>query len=359
MISFELNEEQRIAQASVREFAASILAPEARKADDAAAVAPALLKQLWSLGIVQARAAGEPHAAIMSALLLEELALGDASLAIAVAAPLGFVAAIVEQGSDAQRAALLPLFSDDTYRAAAIALVEPSPAFDNLKLATRATLTSDGYRINGVKSMVPFASSASHFLVIAEVGGLREAFIVEAGAAGLSVEAPYVTLGLAAAQASTIQLKDVVVPASARLGEAKGSDVDRLVDGSRAALAALMTGLCQGVMHYVIPYTQQRVAHGTQLAKKQSVAFKIADMHMRIEAMRWMHWRAAATLDKSSDDATRLCRLAQVYAAQHTMWIADEGLQMLGGHGFTRDYPVEMWYRNARTLSMLEGTVGL
>ncbi|MBK4738509.1 acyl-CoA dehydrogenase family protein [Noviherbaspirillum pedocola] len=359
MISFELNEEQVIAQASVREFAAEVLTPAAQHADDQSALPSSVLAKLWELGIVQARAEeGVSDTAIMNALLLEELACGDASAAVAVAAPLGFVTAIAEQGSPAQKAHYLPLLSGDDFHGAAVLLMEPSVSFSSAKLATKARKVAEGYCINGVKSFVPLADQCQHFLVLAELDGRPQAFIIDAETARVERRNVPATLGLRGLRAGEIAFNDVIVPEQNILGEGAGCDAERLMDASRAALSAILTGVSACILNYVIPYTKDRIAHGEALAKKQTIAFRIADMHMKTEAMRWMHWRAARSVDHGSSTA-RLCRLAQIYANTHAMWVADEGLQMLGGHGFTREYPLEMWYRNVRTLSLLDGMVGV
>ena len=119
-----------------------------------------------------------------------------------------------------------------------------------------------------------------------------------------------------------------------------------------------MTGISRAVMEFVIPYTKERVVHGAALAQKQVIAFRLADMRIETDAMRWMTWKAAAILEKGGD-ATRQAQLACTYAREQAMWIVDEGVQMLGGHGYLRDNPVEMWYRDARTVSALEGVVGV
>ena len=119
-----------------------------------------------------------------------------------------------------------------------------------------------------------------------------------------------------------------------------------------------MTGVSRGVMEFVIPYLKERVVHGAPLAQKQVIAFRLADMRIETDAMRWMTWKAASILEKGGD-ATKQAQLAYTYAAEQAMWIADEGVQMLGGHGYLRDNPVEMWYRNTRSISVLEGAVGV
>jgi alkylation response protein AidB-like acyl-CoA dehydrogenase len=157
---------------------------------------------------------------------------------------------------------------------------------------------------------------------------------------------------------ANVSFKDVELSANARLGESSGCDVDRIIDSARTALSAIMTGTSRAVMEFVMPYVKERVVHGDALAKKQTIAFRLADMRIETDAMRWMTWKAASILEKGGD-ATRQAQLASTYTGEQAMWIADEGVQMLGGHGFLRDNPVEMWYRDTRTVSVLEGAVGV
>ncbi|MBN3785324.1 acyl-CoA dehydrogenase [Burkholderia sp. Ac-20353] len=359
MITFELSEEQELARAAMRSFAAGELRPVAQKLDRDSTIPTSTLDLLWSTGLVQMQdAENNAHCAVLNAIVLEELAAADATLALALAAPVAFAQAILDQGSPLQRQTLLPLFHGNAFHAAAIALMEPHFGSDISALTTTAVRDGDGWRLDGHKTLVPLASVASHFLVIAQAEGGRAAFIVERCASGVRVEAPVPTVGLRALGMSDVHFDDVFVSAAARLGEEAGSDVQRIVDSSRAGLAAVMTGLSRGVMEYVIPYAKDRVVHGSALASKQSIAFRIADMYIEVAAMRLMAWRAAFELG-GGRDATRAAQLAYTYAARQSMLIADEGLQIFGGHGFVREHPIEMWYRNARAVSMLEGVAGV
>jgi alkylation response protein AidB-like acyl-CoA dehydrogenase len=359
VITFELSADQKMAQSAMQDFARSALRPAARKQDTESRIAPDTLAALWDAGIVQSQSGEEGgRSAVLNAIVLEELAAGDATSALALAAPMAFVQAIIDQGSPAQHAALLPLFEGQNYLAAAIALLEKGFASDVTQLQTTAVETDKGWRLDGCKTLVPLAGKCSHFLVIARGPDGREAFIVERGTPGVRVETAVPTVGLRALEMADVVFDGVQLPASARLGEADGSNVQRIIDSSRAGLAAVMTGLSRGVMEYVIPYTKDRQVFGTALARKQSIAFRIADMHIDVNAMRWMAWRAATELEKGQS-ATRSALLAYTYAAQQTMVIADEGVQALGGHGYVRAHPIEMWYRDARAISMLEGMAGV
>ena len=362
MISFELTEEQKLAHAMVQDLAASTLRPAARDADDREAMPASILSEIWSTGIVQSQASADTDSAsssaTLNAILLEELAVASAAFAITAAAPIGFLSVIAAQGSAAQRSNLLPLFAAEQYRCAAVCVIEPDFAFDVSAIRTAATRTRDGYRLTGVKGLVPLAVRCGHFLVVAQCEGHLEAFIVDREAKGVIVGEKRPNIGLRALETATVSFQDVELSASARLGESAGCDVQRIIDSGRTALSAIMTGVSRGVMEFVMPYLKQRVVHGAPLAQKQVIAFRLADMRIETDAMRWMTWKAASILEKGGD-ATKQAQLAYTYAGEQAMWIADEGVQMLGGHGYLRDNPVEMWYRDIRTISVLEGAVGV
>jgi alkylation response protein AidB-like acyl-CoA dehydrogenase len=362
VLSFELSEEQRVAQATIGEFARSVLHPAAQQADRLSRIDQATLQAIWSTEIIQAQAVEDDAAGtrspVMNAVLLEELAAADATLALAVASPMAFVQAIADQGSRRQRELLLPLFCGDRFAAAAIALMEPQFQFDVTMLKTSAEQSGDGYLLRGRKSLVPLAADCSHFLVIAESNGAPDAFIVPRDAAGVRVGPAKGTLGLRGLAMADVEFEGAMVPAAMRLGEHNGCDVQRIIDSARTGVAAVLTGMSRSVLDYCVPYLKERVVHGVPLARKQVIAFRLADMHIEVEAMRWMSWRAASELENKRP-ATRSAQLAYTYAATQAMSIADEGVQAFGGHGFVRAHPIEMWYRNARSLSVLEGVAGV
>ncbi|KFG93437.1 hypothetical protein GQ56_0131750 [Burkholderia paludis] len=359
MITFDLSEEQEIARSAMRSFAEGELRPIAQKLDRESAIPASTLDLLWSTGLAQMQdTENKRQGSVLNAIVLEELAAADATLALALATPIAFEQAIMGQGSVAQRQALLPLFQRNSFHAAAIAVMEPHVDADVSMPKTEAVRDGDGWRLTGRKTLVPLASAASHFLVIAQADGKRAAFIVDRAAPGVRVEVPVPTVGLRALAMSDVCFDDVQIAPTARLGEHADADIQRIVDSSRAGLAAVMVGLSRGILEYVIPYAKDRVVHGAALASKQSVAFRIADAYIDVSAMRLMAWRAAFELG-NGQHATRSARLAYTYAARQAMLIADEGLQIFGGHGFVREHPIEMWYRNARAVSMLEGVAGI
>lgn len=359
MISFQLSEEQEIARATMMDFARQTLAPEMRRQDSASTCDEAILNAIWDLQIIQSQADPEmPRSPVLNALLLEELAYGDATVATAAAAVMGFIQQVADQGDQAQRRALLPLFLEKDLRVASIAMIEPGAGFDPSRLSTRAERVGDGYRLDGSKAMVPLARRSSHFLVTAMLDGVPAAFIVESAAAGLAIDAGHGVLGLRALESAALSLEGVLVPAAMKLGGEKGCDVQRITDSARVGLTAIMAGLGRAVLDYTLPYTKDRIVHGSALGQKQTIAFGIADMHVNVEAMRWMAWKAAWALE-AGEPATKAAQLAYSYARRRALAIADHGVQCFGGHGFVRAHPIELWYRNARALSVLEGIVGV
>lgn len=357
VISFELSEEQTIAQATAKSIAEQMLRPSARDADEAARIPSQVREALWALGIVHAQS--ESADPVLNAIVIEELARGDAAFAISLASTVAFVRAIIDLGTPQQQALLLPQFTGEDVATAAIALTESSFGFDVANLATTATATGNGYTLNGKKAFVPLAGECSHFLVIARDGDSQQAFIVGRDAPGVTLELMNKPLGLKALQMAAVSFAEVEVGAEMKLGGPAGCDVRRIVNSARVGTGAVLVGMSRAVFEYVSSYTKDRVAHGTALARKQSVAFRIADMHIAIEAMRWMTWKAATVLAKAGRDATRDARLLQTYSGDQALWIADEGMQLLGGHGYLRDHPVELWYRNAQTITVLEGLAGV
>ena len=353
MITFALTEEQQIAQSTFRTAARDILRTGARAADEAGAMSPETLTQLWALGLVQAQEEGSRDP-ILNSIVLEELGWGDATLGLAVAGTMAFSAAIADLGSAKQKAEILPPVMGDSPVPAAIAVTEPSFDFDVTDMRTTAVRVGSGYRIEGVKTYVPLAASCRYLLVIANLDGVLAPFIVSADSPGIRVE-PHAAMGLRALGLGRVHFNSVDIHEDMRLGEVDGGAAQRIIDCCRSGTAAMLSGLTRAVYEYVKDYTRERVAHGSALAQKQTVGFRIVDMHIAIESMRWMNWKAASELATRAPQATRSARLAHLYACEQATWITDEGIQLLGGHGFLRDHPVELWFRNSRAMTVLEG----
>lgn len=360
MISFSLTDEQQSARDAMRSFAAQAMRPIAREHDEAATLSDAFLAQAWELGLLPTQLPetlggyGATRSPVTNAIVLEELAFGDAALALAATASSAFAYAVHDQGSAAQQQKYVAPLCSDAHAFATLAVNESHAAFDLTHLRTTAERVGGGYVLRGAKSFVPLADRAAHFLVVARSGDGVDAFIVGRDAAGLSIGDREKSLGLKSLPTATLTLDGVQVGAADRLGGDQGADVARIFAHSRVALAAVLTGIGRAVLEYCVPYAKDRVAFDEPIARKQSIAFRLAEMHMEIECARWMTWKAAAQLEQGID-AGKSAHLARLFAAEKMMWVADNGVQVLGGHGFIREHPVEMWYRNARTLGVLEG----
>lgn len=351
-----LTEEQRITRQSMQRFAEQQLRSVARPADEAGCVPEGFLERTTELGLAllpvpeALGGAGEPRSPMSNVLNAEDLGYGDVSLALATLAPQGFINAILDFGDDAQQQAFLPRLAQEHFVPATVALMEKRATFELSELATQADREGDEYVLRGEKRMVMLGSSAELLLVIATLDGVPAAFVVERGSAGLTTTSEEY-MGLRAVDTATVTLADVRVPASHRLAN---FDLERLVDLSRLGIAAVAVGCCQAVLDYCIPYVKERKAFGEPIAWRQSVAFTVADMAIELEGMRLLVWQAASRAEQGLP-FHREAYLARVACAERAMQIATDGVQLFGGAGFIRDYPLEMWYRNLRAVGVLEG----
>jgi hypothetical protein len=205
--------------------------------------------------------------------------------------------------------------------------------------------------------MVPLGQSAELVLVIAQLEGQGPAaFIIEGRPEGMT-RTREEHMGLCTLELATLRFEDVQLPADALLG-AGSFDLQRFVDLSRVGVCALSVGCCQGVLDYVKEYVNERVAFGEPISNRQAVAFMVADMAIELEAMRLMTWRAASQAEQGLDFHQQ-AYLAKIACAEHAMKIGTDGVQLLGGHGFCREHPVEIWYRNLRAIAILDGVASV
>jgi len=352
-------EEQQMTREVVQRFAREEMAVVARPADEAGALPEGFLLKTVDLGLnfmpipEALGGVGAGRSPVSNVLNIEDLARGDMSMAIAALAPLSVINCVMDYGTDAQKERVSQVLATADFTPAALALMEPGVGFDARQLETTALRQPDGsYLIDGAKSMVAFGPEARLLLVFADTGeGGTQAFLVDSGSAGISFEAEDY-MGLRPLPLYTLTLSNVAVPADSRLSD--DLDVRRLVSLGKIATAALAVGTCQSVLDYVVPYVNERVAFGEPISNRQAVAFMVADMATELEGLRLMVYRAAAQAEQGAD-CTRSAFLAHRNAVKYGMKIGTDGVQLLGGHGFTREHPVEMWYRNLRALSVLDG----
>jgi hypothetical protein len=288
-------------------------------------------------------------------LVAEALAHGDMGLAVACLAPAAVSTALVLWGDASQQASYLPAFVGDDVPAAALTLLEPRALFDPFTLHTTARREGGGFVLDGAKSLVPRAADAELFVIAAALDGVPALFLVESGTAAVSVESEP-AMGLRGASMGRLLLDDVRVPASALLGDAQREVYADCVRLARLGWAALACGTSQAVLDYVIPYVNERQAFGEPLSHRQAVAFMVANIGIELEGARLVTLRGAARAEQGRSFA-REAALARKLTAEYGMQIGSNGVQLLGGHGYVKEHPVERWYRDLRAIAVMEGVV--
>ena len=356
------SDEQQMIRDTVAGFAAEQLRPAASAADTACATPKDVLAAAAELGIGSMQvpeslggAAGTERSVVTNALIAEALAHGDLGMAVACLSPVGVAVALAEWGTAQQQATYLPAFTDERAPVSTIAVLEPRPLFDPFKLSTAARRTdAGGYVLNGEKSLVPMAASAELFLVAASTTHGPALFIVESGSKGISISAEP-AMGLRAAGTTRVRFDNVQLSATALLGGGEGDfSYENFVARSRLAWCALSVGTAQAALDYLVPYCNERVAFGEPISHRQAVAFNISNIAIEAEGMRLLTWRAAA-LAAAGKPFVQQAALARRLCADKGAVIGADAVQLLGGHGFVKEHPVERWYRDLRAVGIMEG----
>ena len=345
----------------VTEFATEMVRPAAAEADEACEAPAELLSSANEIGLPILGVADDlggiatERSAVAGTLVAEALAKGDMGLAVSVLAPAAVSTALSLWGTEEQQATYLPAFteSEDNVPAAALALAEPRPLFDVREPRTIATRQGDGFVLNGTKSGVPRGHDAELFIVGAQLDGAPHLFLVESATEGLTVETDP-SMGVRAAGISKLVLEDVAVGSISLLGNAETYlEAVRL---SRLGWCALAVGTGQAVLDYVTPYVNEREAFGEPISHRQSVAFMVANIAIELQGMRLATYKAASRAAQGQD-FSREVALARKLCSDHGMRIGLDGVQLLGGHGYVKEHPVERWYRDLRAIAVMEGGV--
>lgn len=359
MYSFEPTDEQKMLIDAVQRFALNDLREAAHDADEAGEMPQALIEKGWELGVLQASVPEDyggfgEHSAVTGVLAAEEMSYGDIAGALAVMTPANFVLPILLAGSEEQKATLLPPVIEGEWKPFTAAFVEPDFDFFAGGMRTTAASNGKGFVLNGTKAVVPFADRAEGMLVYAAFEGNPQAFIVPRKADGVKVGERERLLGLNALPLHRVLFESVEVDGSARLGGPDGHDPAPLLAATQVAVAALAVGLSRAAYEYALQYAKEREVFDTPIAQKQSIAFMLAEMAIEIEALRLPVWEAAWMLDEGKD-ASREAYLAMTGAADMAMLVTDRAVQILGGHGYIREHPVERWMRNGRGIASFAG----
>jgi alkylation response protein AidB-like acyl-CoA dehydrogenase len=359
-------------QALARAFAERELRPRAAAWDQARAVDDAVFAQLAEVGFL-GMTVPEAHGGLgleppTYLLVLEELAWGDASVALGVAIHNGLVAgSIARHGTDEQRRALLPALAAGE-RLGAFALSEPQAGSDVGALATTARRDGAGWRLTGRKRWVTNGARAGLAVVFARTDAQKlGAFLVELPAPGWTVTRRETTMGYAASETVAVELDGVTVPAGGVLGDPRAGFrlAMQALDVGRIGLAAQAVGIARAAHEHALAYAVHREQFDQPIARFGGVQEKLAEMARRVAAARALvHW-AAARLDgataadadpRGPDALTAWAAMAKLTASETAVWVADEAVQVFGGYGYMRDYPVEKLMRDAKGTEIFEGT---
>ena len=361
MYSFEPNEEQQMLLEAVGRYAENDLRPAGHDAEEEGILPEKVVSKGWELGVLQASVPeayggfGE-RSAVTGVLAAEEMAFGDLAGTLAVMVPSLFVTPILLVGSEEQKQEYIPPVIEMDWQPYTAALIEYALDFDPLELKTTAKAEGDSYVLTGEKAFVPFAKDAEAMLVYASLDGVTQGFIVPKTVAGLSVqEEAEKLMSLNALPTYRVKLDGVKIPKANRLGGETGHDFQPVLAAMRVALAAMAVGVARAAFEYSRDYAKEREVFGVKVAQKQAIAFMLAEMATEIEASRMLTWEAAWKLDVGKEDACRDAYLAATGAADMAMMVTDRAVQILGGYGYIREYPVEMWMRNGRGFATLIG----
>jgi len=351
---FDLNftEEQQMTVDAMDQFALKILYSLAHQADHNAKFPTELWQHSLDLGLnyyalpeALGGVASEKNI-VSNILIAERLAKGDFSLAAGLLSTFSVINAITQWGSKQVQAVYLSSFASDAEIQASFAVQEATPAFNPMQLKTRAISDNGQFIISGEKTLVMLGETADLFIVSAEFNGKPDVFVVNRDHTIMVKKSP--AMGLKATE--TVTLKFNNTPAQ-RLGD-DDFNYAAFLDLGNLMWCAMAVGTCEAVKEYSIKYANERTAFGEPISHRQSVAFMIADMAIEIDAMRMLILNAAS-LAESGQSFHREAYLARLLCTEKSMKIANDGVQILGGHGFTKEHPAERWYRDLRATAIL------
>ncbi|MDB5453502.1 MAG: acyl-CoA dehydrogenase [Caulobacteraceae bacterium] len=364
-MDFDLSEDQRAIQDVARSFAAAEMAPHSARWDEDKHFPVDVLRHAASLGFgglyVREDVGGSGLSRLDASLVFEQLSQGD----VAVAAFLSIhnmAAWMVDRfGSEEVRQRFLPAMAT-MEKVASYCLTEPGAGSDAASLSTTARRDGDQYVLNGAKAFISGGGVSDLYVVMARTGGEGakgvSTFVVENGTPGLSFGAQERKMGWNAQPTAQVNFDDCRVPAANRVGEeGEGFRIAMAgLDGGRVNIASCSLGGAQLALDTAREYLQTRKQFGKPLAAFQALQFRLADMATELEAARLMVRRAAHAMDTGSPDATRYCAMAKRFATDAGFEIANQALQLHGGYGYLRDYPLERIVRDLRVHQILEGT---
>lgn len=365
MVSFDLSSEQQQLKALSYDFAIKEIRPKAHHHDETGEWPEAILKKAYELGLVNChipeKFGGAGLSTFDACLIDEELSYGCTGITTALTANSLAQVPVIIAGTDEQKKQWLSPFASE-HSICSYAVTEPQAGSDVANIATTAVKKGDDYVLNGQKVWITGAGHAKWFFVLATTDKEKRhkgksAFIVPADLPGVVVGKKENNMGQRASDTRAITFEDVVVPAKNRLGnEGDGFLVAMgAFDYTRPLVAAAAVGLSRAAMDYAISYAKERQTFGLPIWQHQGVGFMMADMATEIDAARYLVWRSAVEIDKGKRN-TLFAAHAKRFAADTAMKTCTNAVQVYGGNGFNKEYPVEKLMRDAKIFQIYEGT---
>jgi alkylation response protein AidB-like acyl-CoA dehydrogenase len=366
-MDLRLSPDQSLLRASVREFAEREIRPHVMEWDRAQAFPEALVRKMADLGLMGIQYPESIGGAAMSAvdycIAIEELARVCPSVSLSVAAHNGLCSAhLFMFGSEAQKARYMgPLIKGEML--GAWGLTESGAGSDAAAMRTTATRDGDGWVLNGSKQFITHGSVGGVIVTMAVTDRTKgskgiSAFVIPRGAPGFRAGHKEDKLGMRASDTSEVIFDNCRVPADALVGvEGQGFiNTLQVLDAGRIGIAALSVGLAQGAYEAALSYARQRKQFGKAIAEFQAIRWKLADLFTKIEAARLLTYRAASMKDEGAPRTSLESSIAKLYASEIAVRAAEEGVQIHGGYGFTKDYPAEKYFRDVKLCTIGEGT---
>ncbi len=367
MVSFELNEELRLIRDSVREFARNEILPHVREWDEHEIFPIELFQKMGDMGflgiMVPEKYGGSGYGYQEKVIIIEELAKVDPGIALGVAAHNSLCTGhILMFGTEEQKLKYLPDLASGKHMGA-WGLTEPSAGSDAGALETTAERKKNGYVLNGTKVFTTHGSLAGVYVILAKTdrtAGKKgiTAFIIERGTPGLIPGKREEKLGMRTSDTASVILEECFVPEENIVGGEPGqgfSQVLEVLNGGRVGIGALALGLAEGAFESALHYAKERTQFGRPLIDFQSISFMLADMATQIEAARLLVYRSAWLRDQGKP-AVKEASMAKLFASEVAVRVAEQALQLYGGYGFVKDYPVEKYYRDVKLTTIGEGT---
>jgi len=382
--SMELNDDQKMLQGWVHGFAQNVIRPAAHEWDEREETPWPIIEEAAKIGIYSldfmANAVAD-KTGISMMLALEELAWGDAGICMALMGTTLGVAAIMANGTPEQQMEWIPqcFGTPEDIKIAAFGVTEPDAGSDVSSLRTRAIYdaATDEWVLNGTKTWITNGGIANVHVIVAsvdpELGSRGQAsFVVPEGTKGIRMGQKFLKMGIRASHTAEVVLEDCRVPGACLLGgkekldeklarvregkKSSGQAAMATFESTRPAVGAQALGIARAAYEYSLDYAKERKQFGRAIIENQAIAFKLADMKMHIDAARLLVWRASWMAATRKPFLNGEGSMSKLYAGETAVKVTEEAIQILGGYGYVREYPVERWHRDSKIYTIFEGT---